>query len=184
MYINVETLVSKDNHVAVEGHELTWNLTAHSLVSRSGHSHVWCKQRGSYSGLMRTFDGELYSLCFQSETKALLSYSSGFSFNASACHPYSALTLREKTFQANSRDKDFLLSPLPRKVQKERKLAEAQAQDQMGRWQERIQTESLKHFALFSIFPLFLCSFSISFTISMGFGDCIEMMVIEVPVAN
>ena len=45
--------------------------------------------------------------------------------------------------------------------------------------------QSLKHFGSSSqLFFLFLCSFSISFTISMGFGDCIEMMVIEVPVAN
>lgn len=81
-------------------------------------------------------DGELYSLCFQSETKALLSYSSRLlSFNASACS--TLLTHEEKTFRPTAGIKTSL--PLT----SSQKGTEEEACDRPrpdGRWQERIQT--------------------------------------------
>lgn len=98
----------KINYEAVEGPELTWNLTAHSLVSRSGHSHVWCKQRGSYSGLMRTLM-ESCTLCVFSlrpRPCSLIPQASLFQC-FSLLTPILHLPLEKRPSQANSRDKDF-----------------------------------------------------------------------------
>lgn len=176
----------KINYEAVEGPELTWNLTAHSLVSRSGHSHVWCKQRGSYSGLMRTLM-ESCTLCVFSlrpRPCSLIPQASLFQC-FSLLTPILHLPLEKRPSQANSRDKDFPPSHLfPERYRKRGSLQRLRPTTRWGDG-KRGYKQSLKHCGSSSqFFLLFLCSFSISFTISMGFGDCIEMMVIEVPVAN